>query len=170
MKTKSTGGDDGDGGGTVTETGPMPDTPWEPRSPAASVGLPECDPGRYELLGDVGAGGLDLVRKVRDHRLDRTVALKELQKHSQEAMRIASAGADDLAILAPDDSAAQSSVPLNCHVDRVSSRDGSRIFGGIRDGRVVPIHADTGELRVLHTSMESSTQVEHSNSGDERNA
>ena len=44
--------------------------------------LPECDPDRYELLGEHARGGIGKVLRVRDRYLDRVVAIKMLMSTS----------------------------------------------------------------------------------------
>ncbi|MCX5748354.1 MAG: serine/threonine-protein kinase, partial [Proteobacteria bacterium] len=49
-----------------------------PPNPHQTGRLPDGDRARYQLLGEVGRGGLGRVLRARDTHLDRTVAIKEL--------------------------------------------------------------------------------------------
>src|SRR4051812_45707224 len=43
-----------------------------------TVGLPPIDPARYQLMGEFARGGLGRIMKVRDLRIGRIVAIKEM--------------------------------------------------------------------------------------------
>src|SRR5262249_51766969 len=49
-----------------------------PRIKAAPKELIEIDPGRYEIKGELGRGGLGKVRRAHETRLSRQVAVKEV--------------------------------------------------------------------------------------------
>jgi WD40 repeat protein/tRNA A-37 threonylcarbamoyl transferase component Bud32 len=56
-----------------TQTG---DEPWPVA--AGTVGLPPIDPARYQPMGEFARGGLGRIMKVRDLRIGRIVAIKEM--------------------------------------------------------------------------------------------
>ncbi len=60
-------------------------TTLDDRQVGEATTLTVVEPDRYEIIGEVGRGGLGRVLEVRDPRLDRTVALKELVDHDPEA-------------------------------------------------------------------------------------
>jgi WD40 repeat protein/tRNA A-37 threonylcarbamoyl transferase component Bud32 len=59
--------------------------PADRDAPRAVVPLLLVEPTHYELIGEQGRGGIGVVTKARDLRLDRIVALKELQKPTSAA-------------------------------------------------------------------------------------
>jgi WD40 repeat protein len=66
--------------------------------------LPVVDPGRYEILGEIGRGGLGRVLRAFDRRLDRVVAIKEMLEQNRASARfvheaIATAGLEHPSIV-----------------------------------------------------------------------
>ncbi len=80
-------------GGSTPSTpgGSTPSTPSGSTPPAARAAgstlppLPDVDPASYEMQGEFARGGLGRIRRARDRRLDRTVAIKELLRSSGDA-------------------------------------------------------------------------------------
>lgn len=71
--------------GSATQTAPTPRNDPGVGSRARLAESDESsvtDPSRYELEGEEGRGGLGVVLRVRDRRLDRVVAVKHLQSRS----------------------------------------------------------------------------------------
>ncbi len=58
-----------------------------PIDPSASLSLPMLDRVRYQIVSEVGRGGLGRVFRARDRYLDRPVAVKELLDNSDPAQR-----------------------------------------------------------------------------------
>ncbi len=50
-----------------------------------ATGLPQVPQGSYEVLGELGRGGLGRVNCAQDKRLQRVVAVKELLRHNNQA-------------------------------------------------------------------------------------
>src|ERR1044071_8698371 len=63
-----------------TETADAP-----PPVPISAVGLPPVDPARYYVVREFARGGLGRILQVRDLRIGRVVALKEILHESEEA-------------------------------------------------------------------------------------
>jgi hypothetical protein len=79
------GEETGSGERVADERTETSDAVRETAGASGAVRLPPIDPGRYHIVQEHGRGGLGRVLEVRDLRLDRTVAVKEMLRESEPA-------------------------------------------------------------------------------------
>jgi tetratricopeptide (TPR) repeat protein/class 3 adenylate cyclase len=100
-----------------------PDLPM-PTFPPDSTGVPACGGviGRYEILDELGSGGMGVVYRARDLRLERVVALKFLPPHL---------GADEQAkqrFLVEAQAAAALDHPNICTIHEIGETDDGSLY------------------------------------------